>query len=288
MSQEGDFEIEYVIQNGGDDEKVLRILHDWRQRVDTGAFKGRCRKIQLRYYVEKDAGMYDAISRGFSRTDGSTLAWLNSDDLYHPNAFQAVADIFSQFEKIEWLTGLPCLYNEKGSIIYIDRSMPSFSREFVRRGYYNRRFLDFGFSWIQQESTFWRRSLWDMVGAEVMGAYRYAGDYHLWKAFAEHAPLVRVHSLLGGIRKHKDQLTKQLDRYYEEIEETGRPPVGLKVLRHMVRSFPFLRGTIYRRWAGRVFLGMIGLKRDWVLGEAVQWAFRNDREWHHNKRKGIF
>ncbi len=77
-------------------------------------------------------------------------------------------------------------------------------------------------------------------------------------------------------------------RYYEEIEDTGRPPGGLKILKHMIRSFPFLRGTIYRKPIGRIFLRMLVMKREWVLGEVVQWAFNKDRQWHHNKRQGIF
>lgn len=44
--------------------------------------------------VEKDQGMYDAVNRGFKRSKGDILAYLNCDEQYLPGALLAVHDFF--------------------------------------------------------------------------------------------------------------------------------------------------------------------------------------------------
>ena len=59
-------------------------------------------------------------------------------------------------------------------------TLPSWSRY---------RFLAGANKYIQKESTFWRRSLWEKAGAELNAAYRDVGDFHLWVRFFRHARL---------------------------------------------------------------------------------------------------
>ena len=50
---------------------------------------------KVAYWVsEPDAGQYDAINKGFSRTTGEIIAWLNSDDKFTPWAFPVVGEVF--------------------------------------------------------------------------------------------------------------------------------------------------------------------------------------------------
>jgi glycosyltransferase involved in cell wall biosynthesis len=49
---------------------------------------------RVKAFVEKDAGMYDAINRGFRRATGDILAYLNCDEQYLPGALQAVRERF--------------------------------------------------------------------------------------------------------------------------------------------------------------------------------------------------
>jgi glycosyltransferase involved in cell wall biosynthesis len=49
----------------------------------------------LTYWVsEKDKGQGDAIYRGFEKSTGEVIAWINSDDFYMPQAFNKVATLF--------------------------------------------------------------------------------------------------------------------------------------------------------------------------------------------------
>src|SRR4030065_2345575 len=90
LTQEGAFEIEYIIQDGGSGPDLINMLKKWDDDIKNGNFKPRCNNITFKWFSAKDTGMYDAINRGFSRANGDVMAWINTDDLYHPRAFTAV------------------------------------------------------------------------------------------------------------------------------------------------------------------------------------------------------
>jgi len=52
---------------------------------------------------EKDAGMYDAINRGWEKASGDILCWLNCDEQYLPGALAQVADYFRRHPETEVL-----------------------------------------------------------------------------------------------------------------------------------------------------------------------------------------
>ena len=54
------------------------------------------------------------INKGFNKSNGEIMAWLNSDDLLHPGALNKVGEIFSTFDDVEWLMGLPSYFDENG------------------------------------------------------------------------------------------------------------------------------------------------------------------------------
>lgn len=56
--------------------------------------------------------------------------------------------------------------------------------------------------WIQQESTFWHRSLWEDAGGRLDESFRYMIDTDLWGRFFAHAQLHHVRTVLSGIRYH--------------------------------------------------------------------------------------
>jgi glycosyltransferase involved in cell wall biosynthesis len=65
----------------------------------------------LKIFSEKDAGMYDAINRGLTRSAGEICAWLNSDEQYLPETLSKVAEIFQQQMQLDVLLGDAILLN---------------------------------------------------------------------------------------------------------------------------------------------------------------------------------
>ena len=153
----------------------------------------------MRWISEKDNGMYEAIIKGFSLANGEIYAWLNSDDMYMPWACEVVASVMSK-TGIKWCTGVPSNWNERGVQCLSSMMIPVYPRRFIKNGYMDGRI---GLI-IQQESTFWTRNLWDKCGS-VIGNYKMAGDYHLWKEFAKHEPLITLNSIISGFRSHSGQ-----------------------------------------------------------------------------------
>jgi len=175
-------------------------------------------------------GQYDAIATGFGRATGEILAWLNSDDAYLPGALSIVADVFTQFPEIDWLTTLyPMHWDEGGRLVRADQV-----RGFSRRGFFEGDHLptpnSFSLGYIQQESTFWRRSLWQVAG-NFDADFPRAGDFALWAQFFHHAELCGLATPLGGFRVHGAQLTsRSYPAYYAEavraLEKNGGAIAG--------------------------------------------------------------
>jgi glycosyltransferase involved in cell wall biosynthesis len=65
----------------------------------------------LKFFSEKDAGMYDAINRGLARSSREIFAWLNSDEQYLPETLSKVAEVFQQQTKLDMLLGDAILLN---------------------------------------------------------------------------------------------------------------------------------------------------------------------------------
>ncbi|MFA6562112.1 MAG: glycosyltransferase [Verrucomicrobiia bacterium] len=60
---------------------------------------------RVKAFIEKDAGMYDAINRGLRRARGEILAYLNADEQYLPGALVAVENCFQQHPETEVVLG---------------------------------------------------------------------------------------------------------------------------------------------------------------------------------------
>jgi len=183
---------------------------------------------RLAYWVsEPDDGQYDALNKGFRRASGEIMAWLNSDDKYAPWALSVVSDVFSSLPQVEWLTSLyPLFWDEAGRAVYCFQLGGFSSRSFFRganlpgAGWYSRGF-------VQQESTFWRRSLWERAGGHLDGSLRLAGDFELWARFWRHAELYGLSCPLAGYRRHPDQkMAHHRIDYLKEAEQVLRQHGG--------------------------------------------------------------
>jgi glycosyltransferase involved in cell wall biosynthesis len=65
----------------------------------TGDWLPHDRRVQA--FIEKDAGMYDAVNRGYRRATGDILAYLNCDEQYLPGGLAAVQAFFERHPQIE-------------------------------------------------------------------------------------------------------------------------------------------------------------------------------------------
>ena len=186
--------VEYVVMDGGSTDGSVEIIERHSSRLSY-------------WQSERDSGQYDAVTRGFARTTGEVMGWLNSDDLYCPWAFGVVSEIFAQLPEVEWLTTTTQIRWDATGRAVRTLHVPGYSKDGFRHGEYLPAKARYAVGWIQQESTFWRRSLWERAGAQVGRDYPLAGDFELWARFFRHAELYAVETPLGGFRFHGDQKT---------------------------------------------------------------------------------
>ncbi len=211
VSQEGDFEIEYIIQDGGSIDETLTIVKSYADKIKSGSHLIKCSRITLMWFSEKDRGMYDAIEKGLARTTGEVMAYLNADDTYLPGAFAAVATIFRLYPEIEWVKGINTSCNENGTTLS-EGECRLYRREWLQKGIYGRSAY-----FVQQDSVFWRRSLWEKAHPTI-SSLRFAGDYALWVTFAAQAPLWSFNRRVSTFRKHTGQLSEVMTPYRAEQE----------------------------------------------------------------------
>jgi hypothetical protein len=177
------------------------------------------------YISEPDGGMYDAIIKGFERCDGEVLGWINSDDILFPWTLDLVSRIFEEIPSALWISTLTqAAIDAAGDILYF-RKVPGYSQQAFFDGVY------FGFGgagdphateFMQQESTFFRRSLWEKVGPGALASQSLAGDFALWTAFMSEAPPIGVDSPLGAFRVHSaGQLSRgKRETYVQECKNS--------------------------------------------------------------------
>lgn len=175
--------LEYIIIDGGSTDGSVEIIKKYES--------------QLTYWVsEKDYGIYDALNKGFKKSTGDVMGWINSDDLLLDNALFKIARVFSENTSVEWFEGINTIIDSKGAVQSAKRPPVRNYLRYLSKVAFNNP----GFCFIQQESTYWRRDLWVRSGNEISLNYKLAGDFELWMRFFNNAELVYLNTTIGAFR----------------------------------------------------------------------------------------
>lgn len=165
--------LEYIVIDGGSTDGSVDLLHAYNSSLS-------------HWESEPDRGHGHALNKGFSRSTGSIMCWINSDDILAPGSLNTVARLFSEFPHVAWMQGQQSWINVDGTITG-SKEVPKSIFDFLTGDY----------AWIQQESVFWRRSLWNKAGGYINENYKLMVDGELWTRFFLHAKLHTVSAILG-------------------------------------------------------------------------------------------
>nr|WP_277818369.1 glycosyltransferase family 2 protein [Gemmobacter straminiformis] len=192
---------QYIFIDGASTDRTAEIAKEFADKIDV-------------LISEPDAGQYHAISKGFKKAHGDVLAWINADDILMPWTFQVVSAIFAKFPDIDWITGAPSFLSEEGDLTRVEYKPGAYPTHFIRNGWFRPKFGGF----LQQESMFWRRSLWEKVdGLDV--SLSLAADFDLWMRFAQHSDLIPVDIPLAAFREQPGRQRSSIhqDQYEREV-----------------------------------------------------------------------
>jgi hypothetical protein len=117
----------------------------------------------------------------------------------------------------DWVTGQVVTRRSDGAIVRTN--LPA---AYSRRGLSAGRYVRLAPS-IQQESTWWNRYLHTQVDLRELAAWRLAGDYFLWKTFAEYAAPTVVEAVIGSFRWHGDNMSQDWESYLREVTNMCGP-----------------------------------------------------------------
>lgn len=189
--------LEYIVVDGGSTDKSAQIISKYNNLL---AF----------WCSEPDGGHAHALNKGFSQSTGEIMGWLNSDDMMAPGSLDAIARIFSQFPHVNWIQGYASKWNCNGQLISAKRN-PKNIYDYLLGNY----------AWIQQESVFWRKDLWQKAGSYITSDLSLMVDGELWCRFFLHEKLHIVDCTLGGFRSHASNRSFQnLDKCRTEMKQS--------------------------------------------------------------------
>src|SRR5207247_2446024 len=112
----------------------------------------------------------DAINKGFQRSQGDILGWLNADDLYCPGTLKEVALQFETNPELMMIYGDACHIDADGNVL---DNYPVAEYHWENLAFH---------CFICQPACFFRRSLIEAVGY-LDPRLHYALDLDLWVRF---------------------------------------------------------------------------------------------------------
>lgn len=210
LSQKRDFELEYIVMDGGSTDGTIGILKKYEKR--------------LNWFSEKDKGQSDAVNKGFRRATGDIIGWINSDDLYEPGAFQKVVSFFENNPDKKWVYGRCRIIDEEGR--EIRRLITLYKNILSWRYNYGVLLTE---NYISQMTVFFRREIFDVVGYLDLNE-RMVMDYDYWLRIGKHYPAGVIHDYLADFRWHNKSKsgTDYRQQFFDEYRAAKKHANGRK------------------------------------------------------------
>lgn len=166
-------DLEYMIIDGGSTDQTVNIIRKYERFLKD-------------WTSEPDRGQSEAINKGWRKSSGQILAWINSDDFYCPGAIGAVADIFNREDRTVIVGGAGNTVDVEGKDTGVKKDCPDLDPYVMLR--------QCGGSGVpSQPSVFVTSKILDEIGF-LNTQLHYVMDWELW---------IRI-----GLRYEPDQLRK--------------------------------------------------------------------------------
>lgn len=197
--------LEYIIIDGGSTDNTPDILRKYGSQI---AF----------WESKPDKGQSDALHKGFKRASGALIAYINSDDVYLPGAFEAFAKAYCLNPDAAIYSGGIAIGDSRGFI-----SKCSFPTK-THKMFANRGIFGFG-----QPSSFFNAGIYRRIPGVNEKLYMRMDADLMFRLYREHSETVIVDCLASFFRwQPNSKSTLSGERYYQEckafVREIGSAP----------------------------------------------------------------
>jgi GT2 family glycosyltransferase len=147
---------------------------------------------RLAYWIsEKDSGQAEAINKGFQRSRGDIVAWLNSDDYYLQDTISSVVQVFEEYPEAVMVYGDMLAVDENGQTLNALKYKQLSLQDLLC------------FQIIGQPSVFIRRTVLEKTG-RLDTTFHFLLDHHLWIRIAHHGKILHVPHTWSAARYHAE------------------------------------------------------------------------------------
>jgi glycosyltransferase involved in cell wall biosynthesis len=105
---------EHLVIDGVSTDGTVNILRNFKR--DNG-------QANISWISEQDTGQSEALNKGFRRTKGEIIGWLNSDDRYRAGCFEYIAKFFEDNPEVDIVYGDYLVVDESGKVLQIRREI---------------------------------------------------------------------------------------------------------------------------------------------------------------------
>jgi glycosyltransferase involved in cell wall biosynthesis len=235
VADQQNIEVEHIIQDS---------LSEGVEQVYESRIAGLANPSHhIRFCMEKDAGMYDAVNRGLAKASGEICAWLNCDEQYLPGTLRRISAVFAARPEIDIVFGDVLITDANGKALTYRRAILPSARH-IRLSHLNT------FSC----ATFFRRRFFT-DGPPLNPEWKSIGDaiwiYDLLKkgvAMAIYPELLSVFTLTGANLSTDDPVSEK-----EKARWLAQPDAPSKTWRPFETALHRTRKLLARAYAKRSF-----------------------------------
>lgn len=219
--------LEYIVIDGGSTDNSVDIIRKYEP--------------WLSFWVsESDEGQADAINKGFAKSTGEFLGWINSDDYLYPGVIRRVVEVFQADSSVEMIYG------------NVDRGWPenkNAGRLFGEQIEFIEMLRTIRVP-IPQQGSLWRRSVIDRVG-NLDPRWQVVLDQEFFIRVAEKCRIRYLPIAMGFFRLHENSKSisqnrrwlTELPQMYREFFERHELQEAVKSLRDETMGAVFLTCT---------------------------------------------
>jgi|SRR5215207_9190515 len=240
--------LEYWVIDGGSKDETLEILKSYGDR--------------LHWVSEPDSGQSQAVNKGWKKSQGKILGWVNADDLLEPLAVHYAVDA---------LLARPDIGAVYGDAVYID------GHDTVIQAYPTRVFnymtlVSETENFIPQPSVFIHRNVLEKTGF-LNEALHYVMDYDLWLRMGMIAPMEYLPVKMSALRLHSSaktvkgmsQFANEFALVYENLFLNQALPEALRQRHFEIMHTAYIHSASFCFWGGKTQMALHFLQKAWKL-----------------------